>query len=61
MKTYYITSTRDQYTDYEVCFYDLDKAKEYARWKGYKQLEAYEYNRYSNTIEIDETNMISTH
>ena len=31
MKTYYISSTEHQHVDYDVRFYDLDKAKEYAR------------------------------
>ena len=58
MKTYYISSTEQQHVDYDVRFYDLDKAKEYARWKEYNQIEEYHYDRYSNTIDIDETNIL---
>ena len=53
MTTYYITDKTDRYTDYDVRFLDLDKAIEYARWKGYSQLSAYEYDRYSHTIDIE--------
>jgi len=43
MKTYYISSTEQKHIDFDVRFYDLDKAMEYARWRKYDKIEEYQY------------------
>ena len=51
MKSFYVTD-RDGYFDFDVRFIDIDKAIEYARWKGYSKLAVYKYDRYSHEISL---------